>query len=80
MFTPRAISERRSRCQPGTGHGPAEVGDTTAAYVPVWLVKPLTLLDDERPIEAIARGQYRAVSRMVAQLENDTTAMLQRQP
>src|SRR5450759_696960 len=42
------------------------------AYVPVWLVKPLTLLDDERPIEAIARGHYRAVSRLVAQLENDS--------
>ena len=42
------------------------------AYVPVWLVKPLTLLDDERPIEAIARGDYRAVSRLVAQLENDS--------
>ena len=42
------------------------------ASVPVWLVKPLTLLDDERPIEAIARGHYRAVSRLVAQLENDS--------
>jgi len=42
------------------------------AYVPVWLVKPLTLLDDERPIEAIARGQYRAVSQLVAKLENDS--------
>ena len=42
------------------------------AYVPVWLVKPLALLDDERPIEAIARGNYRAVSRLVAQLENDS--------
>ena len=42
------------------------------AYVPVWLVKPLALLDDERPIQAIARGDYRAVSRLVAQLENDS--------
>ena len=42
------------------------------AYVPVWLVKPLPLLDDERPIEAIAHGNYRAVSRLVAQLENDS--------
>ena len=42
------------------------------ASVPVWLVKPLTLLDDERPIQAIAHGNYRAVSRLVAQLENES--------
>ena len=43
-----------------------------AAYVPLWLQKPLPALDDARPIDALAGGRYRDVSRLVAELENDS--------
>lgn len=38
-------------------------------YIPVWLVKPIALLDDRRPVDAIRDGDYRSVSRLVAALE-----------
>jgi len=41
-------------------------------YVPVWLHKPLSALDDRRPLEALSKGQYRQVSRLVAELENES--------
>lgn len=41
-------------------------------YVPVWLNKPMSALDDDKPIERIARGEYRSVSRIVAELESPT--------
>jgi hypothetical protein len=41
-------------------------------YVPLWLNKPLPALDDETPLAAIASGGYKDVSRLVAQLENDS--------
>jgi uncharacterized protein (DUF2384 family) len=40
-------------------------------YIPLWLNKPLPALDDKRPIEALAKGRYREVSRLVSELEND---------
>lgn len=43
-----------------------------ADYIPLWLNKPLPALDDERPLAAIAKGRYRDVSRLVAELENDS--------
>jgi transcriptional regulator with XRE-family HTH domain len=42
-------------------------------YVPVWLRKPNQLLDDDKPLDAIASGDYRKVSRVIAGLE--TTAI-----
>jgi hypothetical protein len=42
-------------------------------YVPVWLRKPNVLLDDDKPLDAIASGEYRKVSRVIAGLE--TTAI-----
>ena len=42
--------------------------------IAIWLQKPLTALDDERPLDAIANGDYRRVSRLVAELENDSFA------
>lgn len=41
-------------------------------YVPLWLNKPLRALDDERPLVALGKGRYRDVSRLVAELENDS--------
>jgi putative toxin-antitoxin system antitoxin component (TIGR02293 family) len=40
--------------------------------IALWLQKPLRALDDQRPLDAIAMGDYRAVSRLVAELENDS--------
>jgi hypothetical protein len=39
------------------------------AYVPVWMRKPIPLLDDDKPLDVIAAGDYRRVSRVVAGLE-----------
>ena len=41
-------------------------------YVPLWLLKPVPALDDRRPLELLAKGRYRDVSRVVAELENDS--------
>ena len=38
-------------------------------YVPVWMRKPVPLLDDEKPLDVIAAGEYRRVSRVLAGLE-----------
>jgi uncharacterized protein (DUF2384 family) len=38
-------------------------------YVPVWMRKPIPLLDDKKPLDLIAAGEYRRVSRVVAGLE-----------
>lgn len=40
-----------------------------AEYIPVWLTKPLEALDDEKPIDLIARGDYVRVARLVSSLE-----------
>ena len=39
-------------------------------YIPVWLSKPIEALDDEKPIDLIARGEYRRVARIVSELED----------
>ena len=41
-------------------------------YVPLWLNKPLPALGDERPLIALGHGRYREVSKLVAELENDS--------
>ena len=41
-------------------------------YVPVWLNKPMPALDDDKPIDRIADGDYRSVSRIIAELESPT--------
>jgi transcriptional regulator with XRE-family HTH domain len=38
-------------------------------YVPVWLRKPNPMLDDDKPLDVIASGEYRRVSRVIAGLE-----------
>jgi hypothetical protein len=45
-----------------------------ADYVPVWLVKPIAALDDEKPVIAIAEGRYREVSKLIAGLESPGAA------
>jgi len=41
-----------------------------ADYVPVWLRKPNVALDDDKPLDLIAAGSYREVSRLIAALES----------
>jgi uncharacterized protein (DUF2384 family) len=41
-------------------------------YVGVWLQKPLPALNDDRPLDVLGEGRYREVSRLVAELENDS--------
>jgi hypothetical protein len=37
--------------------------------IPVWLQRPSLALDDEKPIELIARGEYRRVAKLIAEIE-----------
>jgi len=37
--------------------------------IPVWLNRPVMALDDEKPIELIARGDYKRVARLIAEIE-----------
>lgn len=39
-------------------------------YIPVWLVRPIEALDDEKPIDLIGRGEYRRVARVISSLED----------
>ncbi|MFL5953788.1 MAG: hypothetical protein ACJ76I_06745 [Gaiellaceae bacterium] len=41
-----------------------------ADYIPVWLSKPIEALDDEKPLDLIARGDYRFVSAALRNLEH----------
>lgn len=40
------------------------------AYIPVWLHKPVGALDDGKPIDVLARGEYRRISRLISELES----------
>ena len=40
-----------------------------ATYVPVWMRKPVPLLDDDKPLDVIAAGDYRRVSQILSGLE-----------
>jgi transcriptional regulator with XRE-family HTH domain len=39
-------------------------------YIPVWLNKPIPALEDDKPIERIAAGDYRSVARLISGLED----------
>lgn len=41
-------------------------------YIPVWLHKPLAELDDEKPIDVLAQGEWRRVARLISALESPT--------
>jgi len=40
-----------------------------AEYIPVWLQRPVPVLDDQKPIELLARGDYKPVADVIADLE-----------
>lgn len=39
-------------------------------YLPVWLTKPVEALDNEKPIDLIARGDYLRVARLISSIED----------
>ena len=39
-------------------------------YIPVWLNKPIPALNDDKPIDRIAAGDYRAVARLISGIED----------
>jgi uncharacterized protein (DUF2384 family) len=41
-------------------------------YIPVWLRKPVVALDDEKPLDVLASGEYRRLSRVISELESPT--------
>jgi hypothetical protein len=41
-----------------------------AEYIPAWLANPNEALDQEKPIDVIARGEYTRVARLVSELED----------
>jgi transcriptional regulator with XRE-family HTH domain len=39
-------------------------------YIPIWLSKPVPALDDDKPIDRIAKGDYRSVARLISGMED----------
>lgn len=39
-------------------------------YIRVWMNKPISALDDDKPIKQIVAGDYRAVARLISGLED----------
>ena len=37
--------------------------------IALWLQRPVLALGDEKPIELIARGEYRRVAKLIAEIE-----------
>ncbi len=40
-----------------------------AESIAVWLQRPVLALDDAKPIELIARGEYQRVARLISEIE-----------
>ena len=38
-------------------------------YIPIWLYKPVGILDDGKPIDMLAHGEYQQLSRLISELE-----------
>jgi hypothetical protein len=43
-------------------------------YIPIWLRKPIPALDDDKPLDVIAAGQYRRVAELISGLEDPGAA------
>ena len=41
-------------------------------YIPVWMRKPVAALGDDKPLDVLARGDYRKLSRLISGLESPT--------
>jgi transcriptional regulator with XRE-family HTH domain len=40
------------------------------SYIPVWLRRPIPALGERKPLDLLARGEYRRVARVVSSLED----------
>ena len=40
-----------------------------ADFIPIWLTRPIEALDDEKPVEVLARGDYRRIAKLIGELE-----------
>jgi uncharacterized protein (DUF2384 family) len=40
-----------------------------ADFIPIWLTRPIEALDDDKPVEVLARGEYRRIAQLIAELE-----------
>ena len=38
-------------------------------FIPIWLTRPIEALDDEKPVEVLARGEYQRIAQLIAELE-----------
>ena len=38
-------------------------------YIPIWLNRPIEALEDDKPVDLLARGDYRRVAQLIAELE-----------
>lgn len=41
-------------------------------YIPMWLRQPVAALGDDKPLDVLARGGFRRVSRLISGLESPT--------
>lgn len=44
-------------------------GVLRADAIPVWMNRPILALDNEKPIDLIARGEYRQVAELISEIE-----------
>jgi Protein of unknown function (DUF2384) len=40
------------------------------SYIAIWLSRPIEALDNDKPLDRIARGDYRAVARIISSIED----------
>ncbi len=38
-------------------------------FIPIWLTRPIEALQDDKPVDVLARGDYRRIARLIAELE-----------
>ena len=38
-------------------------------FISIWLTRPIEALEDDKPVEVLARGEYRRIARLIAELE-----------
>ena len=66
---PLAVGRARRAPRRAVGDRRAARARDAADVRPGWMRKPVPLLDDDKPLDVIAAGDYRRVSRVVAGLE-----------
>lgn len=78
-----AVSAWRRRSRMPTGKRVERLAELSAVverlarvmdpeYIPVWIYKPIPALEDEKPIDLLAGGDYRRLARLISELESPT--------